>query len=66
MEEHPAVRQAGAIWSVRDGEKVSDALRAPLAVSHPDLGDFCDDYTDGQFAPLPSDWPTFHVVPDIH
>jgi hypothetical protein len=42
---HPAVREAEAIWSVRDPEKFA-AMRAPLAVSHPDLDDFCDDYTN--------------------
>lgn len=42
--EHPAVVQAGAIWSVRDPEKF-ESLRPVLAVSHPELDDFCDDYT---------------------
>ncbi len=41
---HPAVQQAGAIWSVRDPAKFT-ALRGVLAVSHPELDDFCDDYT---------------------
>lgn len=40
------VRQAGEIWCVRASE-VFAALRAPLASSHPDLDDFCDDYTAG-------------------
>jgi hypothetical protein len=40
------VRQAGEIWCVRSPE-VFAAMRAPLALSHPDLGDFCDDYTTG-------------------
>ena len=40
------VRQAGEIWCVRASE-VFAALRAPLAESHPDLDDFCDDHTDG-------------------
>lgn len=40
------VRQAGEIWCVRSSD-VFAAMRAPLAVSHPDLDDFCDDYTDG-------------------
>ena len=42
---HPGVVSAREIWSVRDPEKFA-AIRAPLAVSHPDLDDFCDDYTD--------------------
>ncbi len=40
------VRQAGEIWCVRAPE-VYAALRAPLSRSHPDLDDFCDDYTAG-------------------
>lgn len=42
---HPGVVAAGEIWSVRDPEKFA-AMRAALAISHPDLDDFCDDYTD--------------------
>jgi len=41
---HPATLEAAEIWSVRDPEKFA-AMRAPLAVSHPELDDFCDDYT---------------------
>lgn len=40
------VRQAKEIWCVRTPE-VFAAMRAPLARSHPDLDDFCDDYTAG-------------------
>ncbi len=40
------VRQAREIWCVRGSQMFAD-LRAPLAVSHPDLDDFCDDYTAG-------------------
>lgn len=40
------VQQAGEIWCVR-GAQMFAALRAPLALSHPDLDDFCDDYTVG-------------------
>ncbi|UVD59175.1 Urease operon accessory protein [Rhizobium sp. Pop5] len=43
--DHPGVVAAREIWSVRDPEKFA-AMRAPLAVSHPDLDDFCDDYTE--------------------
>lgn len=42
----PTVRRAGAIWCTRDSARFA-ALRARLARSHPDLDDFCDDYTDG-------------------
>lgn len=41
----PAVSSASEIWSVRDPRKFA-ALREPLALSHPELDDFCDDYTD--------------------
>ncbi|UDF28414.1 UNVERIFIED_ORG: glycosyltransferase family 29 protein [Roseateles sp. XES5] len=40
------VRQASEIWCVRAPETFA-ALRAPLSLSHPDLDDFCDDYTSG-------------------
>ncbi len=40
------VRQAKEIWCVRTAS-VFAAMRAPLALSHPDLDDFCDDYTEG-------------------
>ncbi|MDE1994745.1 MAG: Urease operon accessory protein [Rhizobiaceae bacterium] len=41
----PAVTSASEIWSVRDPRKFA-ALRGPLAISHPELDDFCDDYTE--------------------
>ncbi|HXV29347.1 MAG TPA: Urease operon accessory protein [Sinorhizobium sp.] len=40
------VRQAREIWSVRSGARFA-AMRPALAVTHPDLDDFCDDYTAG-------------------
>lgn len=40
------VRQAKEIWCVRASETFA-ALREPLSRSHPDLDDFCDDYTSG-------------------
>jgi hypothetical protein len=57
-----AVRQARAIWCVRDGEKFQ-ALRPQLAVTHPDLDDLCDDYTDGFRAFAQATGRTFHAVP---
>jgi hypothetical protein len=60
--EHPAVREATAIWSVRDPQKFA-AFRSPLAVSHPELGDFCDDYT-GQFSAFCGHAGKTHVVVD--
>lgn len=46
-----AVMSAREIWSIRDPQKFA-AMRAELAVTHPELDDFCDDYTAGfaQFA----------------
>ncbi len=58
----PAVASASEIWSVRDPRKFA-ALRAPLAVSHPELDDFCDDYTD-QFAAFCQATGKRHVVID--
>ena len=57
---HPGVVSAREIWSVRDPEKFA-ALRAPLAVSHPELDDFCDDYTD-EFSAFCADAGKRHVV----
>ncbi|NLR96944.1 Urease operon accessory protein [Rhizobium sp. P38BS-XIX] len=58
----PAVAAASEIWSVRDPRKF-EALRAPLAVSHPELDDFCDDYTD-QFTVFCQAVGKRHVVID--
>ncbi|WP_331371960.1 Urease operon accessory protein [Sinorhizobium chiapasense] len=41
-----AVRRASEFWSVRSGAKFG-AMRADLMKTHPDLDDFCDDYTIG-------------------
>lgn len=43
---HPAVVAARDIWCVRDPAFFA-ALRAPLAISHPELDDFCEDGTPG-------------------
>jgi hypothetical protein len=59
---HTAVRQASAIWCVRDGGKFQ-ALRQQLAVTHPDLDDLCDDYTDGFRAFAKATGRAFHTVP---
>ncbi|WP_179874226.1 Urease operon accessory protein [Rhizobium sp. L43] len=59
---HPGVVSAGEIWSVRDPETFA-AMRAPLAVSHPELDDFCDDYTDA-FTAFCADTGKTHVVID--
>ncbi|MBB4571900.1 hypothetical protein GGI59_001069 [Rhizobium lentis] len=59
---HPGVVSAREIWSVRDPDKFA-AIRAPLAVSHPDLDDFCDDYTEA-FGAFCSEAGKKHVVID--
>ncbi len=60
--EHPAVREASTIWSVRDPNKFA-ALRTELAVLHPELDDFCDDYTN-EFNVFCEDAGKTHVVVD--
>lgn len=40
----PAVRDTPEIWSARDPALFRD-MRQPLASKHPELDDFCDDYT---------------------
>ncbi|WP_064695489.1 hypothetical protein [Rhizobium aegyptiacum] len=57
---HPGVVAAREIWSVRDPEKFA-AMRAPLAVSHPDLDDFCDDYT-AAFSTFCAETGKAHIV----
>ncbi|MBY5867991.1 Urease operon accessory protein [Rhizobium leguminosarum] len=57
---HPGVVSAGEIWSVRDPEKFA-AMRAPLAVSHPELDDFCDDYT-AEFSAFCAEAGKTHVI----
>ncbi|WP_183844340.1 Urease operon accessory protein [Rhizobium etli] len=59
---HSGVVSAREIWSVRDPKKFA-AMRAPLAVSHPDLDDFCDDYTDA-FSAFCAETGKTHVVID--
>jgi hypothetical protein len=58
----PAVQAASQIWSVRDPRKF-DAMRGPLALTHPELDDFCDDYTSGYEA-FAAETGKRHVVID--
>jgi hypothetical protein len=60
--DNPAVRAASAIWCVRDPRKFA-AMRGPLAVSHPELDDFCDDYTDGFAAFAKDHGKILHIIP---
>jgi hypothetical protein len=59
---HPGVVEASEIWGVRDPAKFA-AMRGPLAVSHPELDDFCDDYTD-QFSDFCAEAGKLHRVVD--
>ncbi|MCA1444392.1 Urease operon accessory protein [Ensifer sp. IC4062] len=61
-----AVRQASEIWSVRFGAKFA-TMRADLRKTHPDLDDFCDDYTMGFEAFARSTGRRHRVIPvDTH
>lgn len=59
---NPQVRAASSIWCVRDPAKFA-AMQASIITAHPELDDFCDDYTDGfrQFASETG--KTLHVIP---
>jgi hypothetical protein len=56
-----AVTEASAIWCIRDPQKFA-ALRPQLAVSHPELDDFCDDHTDGFAGFAAAAGKSLHVV----
>jgi len=60
--DNPSVLSAASIWCVRDPRKFT-AMRASLAVSHPELDDFCDDYTEGFAAFCAPTGKTLHVIP---
>lgn len=60
--DHPSVRAAQAIWCVRDPAKFAD-IRTELAVTHPELDDFCDDYTGGFRVFAESADKAFRVIP---
>jgi hypothetical protein len=57
---HPAIVAAREIWSVRDPVKFAE-MRPMLALSHPELDDFCDDYT-GEFGAFCAAAAKTHVV----
>mgnify|MGYP002398509764 CR=1 FL=1 len=56
------VRSCREIWSVRDPEKFA-ALRPQLAVSHPELDDFCDDRTEDFAAFAAASGKVHRVIP---
>jgi hypothetical protein len=57
-----AVWLASTIWCVRDPQKFA-SMRAPLAKTHPELDDFCDDYTDGFADYARQNGKDFHIIP---
>jgi hypothetical protein len=57
-----AVWLAASIWCVRDPQKFA-AMREPLLVEHPELDDFCDDYTDGFADYALQNGKDFHIIP---
>ncbi|MBW0371389.1 Urease operon accessory protein [Ensifer adhaerens] len=57
-----AVKNAGTILCVREGTKFAE-LKQQLAIQHPSLDDFCDDYT-GEFADFAlNNGKNFTVIP---
>lgn len=60
--EHPSVRAAQAIWCVRDPAKFAE-MRVPLSIDHPELDDFCDDYTGGFRVFAENEGKAFRVIP---
>jgi hypothetical protein len=59
---HPAVIAAKEIWSVRDPAKFAE-MRPMLALSHPELDDFCDNYTS-QFGTFCAATAKAHLIID--
>jgi hypothetical protein len=59
---NPAVLAASSIWCVRDPRKFA-AMRPSIIAAHPELDDFCDDYTDGFAAFARQAGKAFHVIP---
>lgn len=57
-----AVWLASSIWCVRDPAKFR-TMRAGLLRSHPELDDFCDDYTDGFADYARANGKDFHIIP---
>jgi hypothetical protein len=57
-----AVRLARSIWCVRDPDKFR-AMEPDILRAHPELDDFCDDYTHGFAAFARDHAKQFHVIP---
>jgi hypothetical protein len=59
---NPAVQAASSIWCIRDPAKFA-AMRADIVAAHPDLDDFCDDYTGGFRDFAQETGKAFHIIP---
>jgi hypothetical protein len=59
---NPAVLAASSIWCVRDPAKFA-AMHATIIAAHPELDDFCDDYTEGFRSFARQAGKALHVVP---
>lgn len=53
---------ASSIWCARDPAKFR-AMRADILRSHPELDDFCDDYTEGFADYARQNGKDFHIIP---
>lgn len=57
-----AVWLTASIWCVRDPAKFA-GMRARLLADHPELDDFCEDYTDAFAGYARENGKDFHIVP---
>jgi hypothetical protein len=53
---------ASSIWCVRDPRKFT-TMRSDILKTHPELDDFCDDYTDGFADYSRQNAKDFHIIP---
>ena len=60
--QHPAIHAATAIWCVRDPAKFAGDQQT-LVLTHPELDDFADDYTDGFRTFAEQNGKQLHVIP---
>jgi hypothetical protein len=57
-----SVRLASSIWCIRDPAKFK-TMKPGILRDHPELDDFCDDYTDGFADHARQNGKHFHIVP---
>lgn len=58
----PAVMSAVEIWCVREASKFAE-IKPALAIQYPELGDFCDDYTESFASFATNTGKSFAVIP---